>query len=262
MMAMVARRLGYSVTLLERGQHPRFAIGESASPLAGILIEQLVGSVRPASTAAALGFWNMAAHVSTGRLRSEARVHVLQARERAEISSDTRSDRINCSSRRARATSCPTRTGFAAMSTSSWSTRRSPLALSTRTSRSSMQSSGSRMVIRYSSAIAQGQRFRIRAGSSSMHQGHEGFSAGHSESRIVDSTVIRPRRPCSRISPTSRDATRWTTSIRGSVPSLRAPVSNGRCRAASCVRRRLDVGAAVRKRCDQCRSGCRRLAGR
>src|SRR5215471_13794817 len=27
--------------LLERGRHPRFAIGESSSPLAGILIEQL-----------------------------------------------------------------------------------------------------------------------------------------------------------------------------------------------------------------------------
>lgn len=38
---MIARRLGRSVMLLERGRHPRFAIGESASPLAGILIEQL-----------------------------------------------------------------------------------------------------------------------------------------------------------------------------------------------------------------------------
>ena len=40
-MAMVARRLGRRVVLLERGRHPRFAIGESSSPLAGILIEQL-----------------------------------------------------------------------------------------------------------------------------------------------------------------------------------------------------------------------------
>jgi FADH2 O2-dependent halogenase len=40
-LAMIARRLGLSVMLLERGRHPRFAIGESASPLAGILIEQL-----------------------------------------------------------------------------------------------------------------------------------------------------------------------------------------------------------------------------
>ncbi len=40
-LAMVARRLGRRVVLLERGRHPRFAIGESSSPLAGILIEQL-----------------------------------------------------------------------------------------------------------------------------------------------------------------------------------------------------------------------------
>lgn len=40
-LAMIARRLGYRVMLLERGRHPRFAIGESASPLAGVLIEQL-----------------------------------------------------------------------------------------------------------------------------------------------------------------------------------------------------------------------------
>jgi len=40
-LAMIARRLGLRVMLIERGGHPRFAIGESASPLAGILIEQL-----------------------------------------------------------------------------------------------------------------------------------------------------------------------------------------------------------------------------
>ena len=40
-LAMVARRLGRRVVLLERGRHPRFAIGESSSPLAGIVIEQL-----------------------------------------------------------------------------------------------------------------------------------------------------------------------------------------------------------------------------
>src|SRR5688572_25867441 len=40
-LAMVARRLGRRVMLLERGRHPRFAIGESSSPLAGIVIEQL-----------------------------------------------------------------------------------------------------------------------------------------------------------------------------------------------------------------------------
>jgi len=40
-LAMVARRLGLSVLLLEKGRHPRFAIGESTSPFANLLLEQL-----------------------------------------------------------------------------------------------------------------------------------------------------------------------------------------------------------------------------
>jgi FADH2 O2-dependent halogenase len=46
LLAMIGRRLGLRVVLLERGRHPRFAIGESASPLAGILIEQLAERYR------------------------------------------------------------------------------------------------------------------------------------------------------------------------------------------------------------------------
>src|SRR5687767_8017051 len=61
-MAMIARRLGYRVVLIERGSHPRFAIGESASPLAGVLIEQLADRydlprLRPLS---AYGSWQRA----------------------------------------------------------------------------------------------------------------------------------------------------------------------------------------------------------
>lgn len=41
LLAMVARRLGLSVLLLERGTHPRFAIGESTSPLCNLLLEEL-----------------------------------------------------------------------------------------------------------------------------------------------------------------------------------------------------------------------------
>jgi FADH2 O2-dependent halogenase len=39
--AMIARRLGRSVMLLEKGRHPRFVIGESSTPLANLLIEEL-----------------------------------------------------------------------------------------------------------------------------------------------------------------------------------------------------------------------------
>ena len=62
LIAMIAQRLGYRTMLLERGRHPRFAIGESASPLAGILIEQLADRydlprIRPLS---AFGTWQRA----------------------------------------------------------------------------------------------------------------------------------------------------------------------------------------------------------
>ena len=39
---MIARQLGHSVVLIERGRHPRFAIGESSTPLANLLLEEIV----------------------------------------------------------------------------------------------------------------------------------------------------------------------------------------------------------------------------
>ncbi len=39
--AMIARRLGFSTALIERGRHPRFAIGESSTPLASLLLEEI-----------------------------------------------------------------------------------------------------------------------------------------------------------------------------------------------------------------------------
>lgn len=44
--AMIARQLGHSVILLERGRHPRFAIGESSTPLANLLLEELAREYR------------------------------------------------------------------------------------------------------------------------------------------------------------------------------------------------------------------------
>jgi tetracycline 7-halogenase / FADH2 O2-dependent halogenase len=40
-LAMVLRRLGKTVLLLEKNSHPRFAMGESTSPLTNVLIEEL-----------------------------------------------------------------------------------------------------------------------------------------------------------------------------------------------------------------------------
>ena len=39
--AMIAKRLGYSVALLEQGKHPRVVIGESSTPLSNLLLEEL-----------------------------------------------------------------------------------------------------------------------------------------------------------------------------------------------------------------------------
>src|SRR5438105_4163557 len=41
LLAMIAHRLGRSVILLERAKHPRFAMGESSTPLANLLLEEL-----------------------------------------------------------------------------------------------------------------------------------------------------------------------------------------------------------------------------
>jgi tetracycline 7-halogenase / FADH2 O2-dependent halogenase len=40
LLAMIARRAGRSVMLLDRSSHPRFAIGESTSPLMNLIIQQ------------------------------------------------------------------------------------------------------------------------------------------------------------------------------------------------------------------------------
>src|SRR4051812_23746974 len=41
LMALALRRRGFRVALIERGRHPRFAIGESSTPLANLLLEEL-----------------------------------------------------------------------------------------------------------------------------------------------------------------------------------------------------------------------------
>lgn len=41
LMAMVARRLGHSVVLIDKGKHPRVVIGESSTPLTNLLFEEL-----------------------------------------------------------------------------------------------------------------------------------------------------------------------------------------------------------------------------
>ena len=52
LLAMIARRLGLSVVLLERGKHPRVVIGESSTPITNLILEGLatryhLPSIRP-----------------------------------------------------------------------------------------------------------------------------------------------------------------------------------------------------------------------
>src|SRR5436190_1849693 len=41
LMALALRRLGKRIVIVERGRHPRFVIGESSTPLANLLLEEL-----------------------------------------------------------------------------------------------------------------------------------------------------------------------------------------------------------------------------
>src|SRR5262249_10844483 len=41
LLALLLHRLGFQVILLERGRHPRFALGESSTPLANLALEEI-----------------------------------------------------------------------------------------------------------------------------------------------------------------------------------------------------------------------------
>ena len=44
LMAMVARQQGHSVVIIEKGSHPRFAIGESSTPLSNLFLQRIAES--------------------------------------------------------------------------------------------------------------------------------------------------------------------------------------------------------------------------
>jgi FADH2 O2-dependent halogenase len=46
LMALTARQIGLRPILIEKGQHPRFAIGESSTPIANLVLEGLTGAYR------------------------------------------------------------------------------------------------------------------------------------------------------------------------------------------------------------------------
>ena len=64
------------VALLERGRHPRFAIGESTTPLTNLLLEELADRYDLPQIRVVLEVGHVAAGASGRRLRPQARVHV------------------------------------------------------------------------------------------------------------------------------------------------------------------------------------------
>jgi FADH2 O2-dependent halogenase len=59
LLAGIVRRMGRSVVLIERGHHPRFAIGESSTPLTNLLLEELAAEhgIPELATFAKWGSW-------------------------------------------------------------------------------------------------------------------------------------------------------------------------------------------------------------
>jgi FADH2 O2-dependent halogenase len=75
--AMIARRLGLSTALIERGRHPRFIIGESSTPLANLLLEEIAEDYDLPSVRPLCKMGDMAEANAANRLRPQARFHVL-----------------------------------------------------------------------------------------------------------------------------------------------------------------------------------------
>ena len=92
LLSMIARRLGYRVTLLERGKHPAFRDWRIGVAARGHSDRTACGSIRPSTRAAALCVWHMAAHLPPRRMRTQARVHVTSSTNRAPAQSGRGAD--------------------------------------------------------------------------------------------------------------------------------------------------------------------------
>lgn len=114
--ARVLRRLGREVILVERGRHPRFALGESSTPLAALSLEDLAGRYGLADLRA------LAAH---GRW-IESHPHLRRGLKRGFTFFGHRAgeaftaDGAGCWWRPAPPTAWPTATGCARTSTTTW----------------------------------------------------------------------------------------------------------------------------------------------
>ena len=126
--ALALRRARARVVLIERGRHPRFAIGESSTPLANLLLEELADRYDLPRDPRVLEMGHLAADASGRRLRPQARLHVLLPSARRAFADDRRIASGSCWSPRARTTRSPTRTGTGRTSIRRSSRRRKPRA--------------------------------------------------------------------------------------------------------------------------------------
>ncbi len=119
LLAIIAQRLGFATALVERGSHPRFAIGESSTPLADFKLATIADRfgldwLRPF---ARYGSWKTAyPHVGCGRNAASASSATSTAGPTRRISRMT----TRCSSPPAQPTIAPTRTGSARISMPIW----------------------------------------------------------------------------------------------------------------------------------------------
>ena len=102
--ALALRQRGRRVALIERGRHPRFAIGESTTPLTNLLLEELADRYDLPQIRVLLEMGHVAADAARRRLRPQARIHVPLSSARGTIRRRPMRTRASCSSRRARTT--------------------------------------------------------------------------------------------------------------------------------------------------------------
>ena len=175
--ALALRRRGRRVALVERGRHPRFAIGESSTPLANLLIEEIADRydlprIRAFSK---WGTWQRDPPDVAGGLKRGFTFFFHRPGERF---ADDESTSDSCWSPPARTTTSATRTGTGPTSTTRWSAKPRRRASSTWTRRRSIASPTQERGVTLEGARHGQPVTHVRAVSSSTRAARADFSIG------------------------------------------------------------------------------------
>ena len=111
LVALALTRRGRRVAMIERGRHPRFAIGESSTPLANLLLEELADRYDLPRIRAFSKWGTWQRDAAGGRRRASSAASRSSSIVRARRSPTTASTRASSWSRPARTTRSPTRIG-------------------------------------------------------------------------------------------------------------------------------------------------------